>query len=195
FNGWHDIGYNFVVDRFGRIFEARAGGIDQPIVGAHAGGFNAASTGVALLGSYTASSPSPAAYRALTRLLAWKLPLHGAPVDASGAPVAGAGIVVEARTRLSTTTLATVPTGDDGAWTAGIALQAPALLRARFTGAGLATGAVSAYHAVGIVPADTLGADVTNVVAGQAVVLSATTQPQARRITFVVEIVEPDGTG
>ena len=38
--GWNDIGYNFVIDLYGRIFEARAGGIDEPVVGAQAGGFN-----------------------------------------------------------------------------------------------------------------------------------------------------------
>ena len=37
--GWNDIGYNFVVDLYGRIFEARAGGIDEPVVGAQAGGY------------------------------------------------------------------------------------------------------------------------------------------------------------
>ena len=49
-NGWNDIGYNFVIDLYGRIFEARAGGIDEPVVGAHAGGYNLVSTGVAVLG-------------------------------------------------------------------------------------------------------------------------------------------------
>ena len=48
--GWEDIGYNFVVDLFGRIFEARAGGIDEPVVGAQAGGYNTVSTGIAVLG-------------------------------------------------------------------------------------------------------------------------------------------------
>src|SRR5438270_297915 len=38
--GWDDIGYNFVVDLYGRIWEARAGGIDEAVTGAHAGGFN-----------------------------------------------------------------------------------------------------------------------------------------------------------
>ncbi len=78
-NGWNDIGYNFVVDLYGRIFEARAGGIDEPVVGAHAGGYNVASTGVAVLGSFMSAPVSAAARDALQRLLSWKLSLHGVP--------------------------------------------------------------------------------------------------------------------
>jgi len=78
--GWNDIGYNFVVDRFGRIFEGRAGGIDEAIIGAQAGGYNHCSTGVAVLGEYGATQISPAARAALAQLLAWKLSLHGIPV-------------------------------------------------------------------------------------------------------------------
>jgi hypothetical protein len=78
-NGWFDIGYNFVIDAFGRIWEARAGGIDEPVIGAHAGGFNAVSTGIAMLGTFMDAVPPPPAMEALTELLAWKLPLHGAP--------------------------------------------------------------------------------------------------------------------
>ena len=77
--GWHDIGYNFAIDRFGRVFEARAGGIDEAVVGAQAGGYNTYSTGVAVLGSFTSRPISPAARAALERLLAWKLSLHGVP--------------------------------------------------------------------------------------------------------------------
>jgi hypothetical protein len=77
--GWNDIGYNFVVDRFGRIFEARAGGVDEAVIGAQAGGYNYCSTGVAVLGEYGARRISPAARRALAHLLAWKLSLHGVP--------------------------------------------------------------------------------------------------------------------
>ena len=57
-NGWRDIGYNFVIDSFGRTFEARAGGIDEPVVGAQAGGYNLASTGVAVLGDFSATPVS-----------------------------------------------------------------------------------------------------------------------------------------
>ncbi len=82
-NGWDDIGYNFVIDLYGRIFEARAGGIDEPVIGAHAGGYNHASTGVAVLGSFMAAPISTAARGALEALLAWKLSLHGAPAEGS----------------------------------------------------------------------------------------------------------------
>jgi hypothetical protein len=80
-HGWNDIGYNFVIDRFGRIFEARAGGIDEPVTGAQAGGYNYCSTGIAVLGEYGAQRISPAARAALARLLAWKLALHGVPIE------------------------------------------------------------------------------------------------------------------
>ena len=51
-NGWNDIGYNFLVDRFGTIYEGRFGGVDRNVVGAHALGFNTGSVGIALLGTY-----------------------------------------------------------------------------------------------------------------------------------------------
>jgi hypothetical protein len=93
-NGWNDIGYNFLVDRFGQIFEGRAGGIDEPIVGAQAGGYNLASTGVGVLGNFISAAPSAAAQAAVEHVLAWKLSLHGVPaegevdvvVNAAGAP-------------------------------------------------------------------------------------------------------------
>ena len=72
-NGWNDIGYNFLVDKYGQLFEGRAGGITRNVVGAHAQGFNTGSVGVAVLGSYGAESISPAAENALVQLLAWRL--------------------------------------------------------------------------------------------------------------------------
>jgi hypothetical protein len=77
--GWLDIGYNFVIDRFGRIWEARQGGIDLPVMGAQAGDWNQISFGVSLLGTYTDLRPSAAAVAALEQLLAWKLALNGLP--------------------------------------------------------------------------------------------------------------------
>ena len=74
-NGWNDIGYNFLVDPFGQVFEGRAGGVTRNVVGAHAQGFNTGSTGAAVLGTYESTSVSAVARSALTRLLAWRLDL------------------------------------------------------------------------------------------------------------------------
>ena len=54
-NGWNDIGYNFLVDQYGQIFEGRAGGIDQAVIGAQAQGYNSVSTGIACLGTFARS--------------------------------------------------------------------------------------------------------------------------------------------
>jgi hypothetical protein len=78
-NGWNDIGYNFVVDPFGQIFEGRGGGVDRNVVGAHAEGFNTGSVGVAVLGTYSDAGVTPEARDAVARLLAWRL--DGAHVD------------------------------------------------------------------------------------------------------------------
>ena len=78
-NGWNDIGYNFLVDRFGTIYEGRAGGIDQPVVGAQAQGYNAQSTGIANIGTFTSVDQTPEAMASLAALIRWKLPLHGVP--------------------------------------------------------------------------------------------------------------------
>ena len=80
-NGWNDLGYNFIVDQYGQIFEGRAGGIDQAIVGAQAQGFNSVSTGVACLGTYTSVAQTEAGMDALARLIGWKLSLHGIPTS------------------------------------------------------------------------------------------------------------------
>jgi flagellar hook assembly protein FlgD len=72
-NGWDDIGYNFLVDKYGRIFEGRGGGISRNVIGAHAGGFNTGSVGVAFIGIYQSAALPAAARAALENLLAWRL--------------------------------------------------------------------------------------------------------------------------
>jgi hypothetical protein len=72
-NGYCDIAYNFIVDKFGGIFEGRAGGIANPVIGGHTGGFNTGSVGVALLGTYTSVQPSDAEWNSLVHLLRWRL--------------------------------------------------------------------------------------------------------------------------
>ncbi|MDN0194672.1 peptidoglycan recognition protein [Streptomyces sp. S.PNR 29] len=73
---WDDIGYNFLVDRCGTIYEGRAGGVDRPVTGAHTQGFNHRTTGIAALGTFTAGVPVPRELtEAIAALAAWKLGL------------------------------------------------------------------------------------------------------------------------
>jgi uncharacterized protein with LGFP repeats len=75
--GWSDIGYNYLVDRFGRIWEGRAGGVDRPVVGAHTLGYNDYSFAMSAIGNYDIKQPSAALIQAYGALFAWKLSLHG----------------------------------------------------------------------------------------------------------------------
>jgi N-acetylmuramoyl-L-alanine amidase len=72
--GWDDLGYNFVVDKCGTIYEGRAGGIDRFVLGAHTTGFNHDSVGIAALGdfSYAEALPGPL-LDAVAEIAAWKL--------------------------------------------------------------------------------------------------------------------------
>ncbi len=75
--GWSDIGYNFLVDRFGRIWEGRYGGIDKPVVGAHTLNYNDYSFAMSAIGNFDTVQPPDAMLRAYGQLFAWKLSLHG----------------------------------------------------------------------------------------------------------------------
>jgi hypothetical protein len=90
-NGWNDLGYNFVVDQYGQVFEGRAGGVDQAVIGAQAQGYNRLSTGIALLGTYSDVPASEAALQAIAQLIGWKMSLHGAPVQGEITVVSGGG--------------------------------------------------------------------------------------------------------
>lgn len=80
-NGWRDIGYNFLVDRCGTIYEGRAGGVDEPVLGAHTLGFNTDSSGVAALGTYVSTAVPQAQADGIAKLAAWKLGLTGQDAD------------------------------------------------------------------------------------------------------------------
>jgi len=71
--GWCDIGYNFVVDRYGRTFEARRGGMRLPVRGAHAGDYNTDTVGVAMLGNFDVAPLTKRLKRAMVRLVSWRL--------------------------------------------------------------------------------------------------------------------------
>jgi uncharacterized protein with LGFP repeats len=72
--GWNDLGYNFVVDRCGTIYEGRAGGVDRAVQGAHTKGFNTGSVGIAALGRFDGGDASPRPMlEAIAAVAAWKL--------------------------------------------------------------------------------------------------------------------------
>ncbi|MCQ6552427.1 N-acetylmuramoyl-L-alanine amidase [Streptomyces sp. C10-9-1] len=87
--GWKDIGYNFLVDKCGTVYEGRKGGVDRPVLGAHAYGFNSETTGISVLGAYTDAAPSQAAMASVAQVVAWKLGRYG--VDPAGTATLTAG--------------------------------------------------------------------------------------------------------
>ena len=84
--GWNDIGYNFLIDRFGRIWEGRYGGMTKAVVGAQTLNFNAVSMGVAAIGNFQVAPVPQAMTNAFKRIFAWKFSLSGIP--ATGTVVA-----------------------------------------------------------------------------------------------------------
>lgn len=75
--GWSDIGYNFLVDQYGAIWEGRYGGVDRVVRGAHTLGFNNDSTGFSMIGNFETTAPTPALLNSVSALAGWKLGLYG----------------------------------------------------------------------------------------------------------------------
>ncbi len=90
-NGWNDIGYQALVDRFGTLYAGRAGGMKKPIVGAQAQGFNAQTTAIAAIGTHTKLGISPETEKAIVDYLAWKLSIHGISAAGSTTLVSAGG--------------------------------------------------------------------------------------------------------
>ncbi|MET3962998.1 hypothetical protein ABIE44_002932 [Marmoricola sp. OAE513] len=87
--GWSDIGYNYLVDRFGRIWEGRYGGVDRAVVGAHTLGYNEYAFAMSAIGNFDIAQPPQAVLDAYAKLFAWKLSLYNIRADASGLTVKG----------------------------------------------------------------------------------------------------------
>jgi N-acetylmuramoyl-L-alanine amidase len=160
-NGWNDIGYNFLVDKYGQIFEGRAGGIDQAVVGAQAQGWNSSSTGIACIGDFSSVTNTPEGMNALAQLIGWKLSLHGVPVQGTVTltSIGGAENKYPAGTQV---TFQRIGGHRDGCNTAcpgnGLYGQLDALraAAAQYTGTGLSIGTVKEIR--GLEPVDVSGA-------------------------------------
>ncbi|WP_249643816.1 N-acetylmuramoyl-L-alanine amidase [Nocardia sputi] len=75
--GWCDIGYNALVDKYGQVFEGRFGGLDRPVQGAHTGGFNENTSGIALMGNHESEAPTDAGIQALGTFIGWRARIAG----------------------------------------------------------------------------------------------------------------------
>ncbi|HEV7865109.1 MAG TPA: peptidoglycan recognition family protein [Acidimicrobiia bacterium] len=105
-NGWDDIGYNFLVDSQGRVYEGRwardyATG-EKPtgedlnengVVGAHVLNHNAGAAGVAMLGDFSNGEPTQAARDTLVKLMAWKADRHNIDVMGNDPFTTSEGVV------------------------------------------------------------------------------------------------------
>jgi hypothetical protein len=91
--GWCDIAYNFLVDRFGGMWEGRTNSLNGPVIGGHAKGFNTGSVGVSLMGDFEAGSLPAAAFAGVRRIVAWRL------ADAGIDPGGWLGVVSGGSTR------------------------------------------------------------------------------------------------
>ncbi|MEU9981929.1 N-acetylmuramoyl-L-alanine amidase [Streptomyces sp. NPDC050856] len=90
-SGWRDFGYNFAIDKCGNIYEGRAGGVAKAVLGAHTLGFNTNTMGIAVLGTYSSSTPPAAAVTGIAKLTAWKLGLYGKNPKGKSTLVSGGG--------------------------------------------------------------------------------------------------------
>jgi N-acetylmuramoyl-L-alanine amidase-like protein len=104
--GWSDIGYNFLVDKFGRVWEGRAGGVDKLVRGAHTLGFNATSTGICVVGNYDAVAPGAPILTAVAQVAAWKLATYGRD------PVGTVAVVSEGSDKYRARKVASLPVID-----------------------------------------------------------------------------------
>lgn len=75
--GWCDVGYQSLVDKYGNIFEGRYGGINKPVMGAHAGGFNENTWAISMLGDYSVAQTTPAMIQSVGELAGWRLRIAG----------------------------------------------------------------------------------------------------------------------
>ena len=84
---WGDIGYNFLIDKYGTVFEGRSGSVAAPAgrmsVGAHARGVNTGTMGLSMMGDYSSISPSDAQLSSVGKMAGWFLKRAGI-MDANG---------------------------------------------------------------------------------------------------------------
>jgi hypothetical protein len=90
-NGWCDIAYNFLVDRFGRVYIGRYGGPSLNVIGAAQQGFNTGAVSVSGIGTYSTTTPSTSLVYSIKKTLAWRLDVAHLPPKGWAWMVSGGG--------------------------------------------------------------------------------------------------------
>ena len=110
-NGWGDIGYNFLIDKYGTIYEGRAGSYNGTPLPIQTSGYNTVLMGVAMIGTFTNAKPTAAALRSLRRLLTWSCWRYNInPVGRAVYRVGEDSIIDESGVRRAAGTVHTGPT-------------------------------------------------------------------------------------
>jgi hypothetical protein len=102
---WGDIGYNVIVDKFGRLWEGRRGGLSRPLIGAHSGGFNTYTFGVSMIGTFETVAPPQPMVESAAAFFAWKLSLYGVDPNGTTTLVSGGTDKYPAGTRVTMRTI------------------------------------------------------------------------------------------
>ncbi|GIF17921.1 hypothetical protein BJ973_009115 [Actinoplanes tereljensis] len=89
--GWDDIGYNFLVDKCGRIFEGRGGGVGRSVLGAHTMGFNSNASSIAVIGTFSGVGVTATVRTAIATVAAYKLGAAGNPPNGKVVLTSGGG--------------------------------------------------------------------------------------------------------
>lgn len=117
--GWSDIGYQFLVDKYGSLYEGRAGGLDGATIGAHTAGFNVDTFAVSALGNFDTAPASSAMVESISRLVAWKLTIHHRdPLGRAALTASGGTASLTRYANGVTVSLPTIFTHRDAGWTA-----------------------------------------------------------------------------
>ena len=99
-NKWNDIGYNFLVDKCGTLFEGRRGGVTRAVLGAHTLGFNSYASAIAVIGNYDGKAAPPVVRGVIAQVTAYKLGLYRVPPIGRSAMISSGSDLYPSGTRV-----------------------------------------------------------------------------------------------
>ena len=82
--GWCDVGYHVLADKYGTLYEGRYGGLNKNVRGVHAGGFNANTWAISMMGNYDIEQPSETLIRNVGEMAGWRAKVANLDPTGSG---------------------------------------------------------------------------------------------------------------